>query len=114
MGVGVFLGLYCLANTPLALTIEKYLEPATGGHEEVGLALELGVLMISTILSLTGFFTLARDIKLEGWTVSISNAFNWLKPALDNKWYIDRIHNYWIVQPLLAHPAGSLASSIQR
>jgi NADH-quinone oxidoreductase subunit L len=96
----VFIG---LANTPLALTIEKYLEPATGGHEEVGLALELGVLMISTILSLTGFFyAWARYIKLEGWTVSISNAFNWLKPALDNKWYIDRIYNYWIVQPLLA------------
>ena len=59
--------------------------------------------MVSTIISLTGFFyAWARYIKREGWTVSIGNAFNWLKPALDNKWYIDRIYNYWIVQPLLA------------
>ncbi len=96
----VFIG---LANTPLALTIESYLESATGGHEEIALPLELFVLMVSTILSLTGFFyAWARYIKREGWTVSIGNAFNWLKPALDNKWYIDRIYNYWIVQPLLA------------
>jgi NADH-quinone oxidoreductase subunit L len=92
-----------MANTPFALTIESFLEPATGGHEEIGISLELFVIMVSTIISLTGFFyAWARYIKREGWTVSIGNAFNWLKPALDNKWYIDRIYNYWIVQPLLA------------
>jgi NADH-quinone oxidoreductase subunit L len=96
----IFIG---LANTPFALTIEQYLESATGGHEEIALPLELFVMMVSTIISLTGFFyAWARYIKREAWTVSISNAFHWLKPALDNKWYIDRIYDYWIVQPLLS------------
>jgi NADH-quinone oxidoreductase subunit L len=96
----VFVG---LANTPFALTIETFLEPSTGGHEEIGLVLELFVITVSTIISLSGFFyAWARYIKREQWTIKIAEPLRVFRPAIYNKWYVDRIYNFWIVQPLLA------------
>ena len=96
----IFVG---LANTPFALTIEHFLEPATGHHEEIGVTLELLVIMVSTIISLAGlFYAWARYIKREAWTISLGNAFAWLMPALDNKWYIDRVYDFLIIRPVLA------------
>lgn len=96
----VFIG---LANTPFALAIEHFLEPATGHGEKVGTTLELMVIMVSTIISISGlFYAWARYIKREAWTVSLANVFAWVKPALDNKWYVDRVYDFLIIRPVLA------------
>jgi NADH-quinone oxidoreductase subunit L len=96
IGIGWF-------NTPFALALEEFLAPAAGHHEKIGLLLELSVVAISTVVSLFGLlFAWARYVRHEQWPVTIANGFKWLQPALDNKWYVDRVYNAVIVRPILA------------
>ncbi len=96
----VFVG---LANTPFGLFLESFLEPATGEHEKIGVALELFVILVSTIIALSGFFyAWARYIKHEQWTIRIAEPLRIFRKPIYNKWYIDQIYDSFIVRPLLA------------
>ncbi|MBK8050148.1 MAG: NADH-quinone oxidoreductase subunit L [Anaerolineales bacterium] len=96
----VFIG---LINTPFALQLEQFLEPAIHPHSEAELMDELVVTAVSVVVSMLGlFYAWARYIRHEHWTESVANAFNWIKPALDNKWYVDRVYDAVIVRPLNA------------
>ncbi len=90
-------------NTPFALAMEEFLSASTGHQEHVGLFLELVVVTISTIVSLFGLlYAWARYIRGEHWTLTLASWFAWLQPALDNKWYVDRVYDAVIVRPLAA------------
>ncbi len=90
-------------NTPFALSLEAFLEPATGEHEKIALFLELIVVTSSTIISLFGFvYAYARYIRKERWPLTLAGWFAWLSPALENKWYIDRVYDALIIRPIKA------------
>jgi NADH-quinone oxidoreductase subunit L len=90
-------------NTPFSLALEAFLEPATGEHEKIALFLELTVVMISTVISLFGFvFAYARYIRKEQWPLTLASWFTWLTPALENKWYVDRVYDAVIIRPIKA------------
>ena len=90
-------------NTPFALSLEAFLEPATGEHEKIALFLELIVVLISTVISLFGFlYAYARYIRKEHWPLTLAGWFSWLTPALENKWYVDRVYDALIVRPIKA------------
>ena len=90
-------------NTPFALALEAFLAPATGEHEKIGLFLELSVVLMSTILSLFGFiYAYARYIRNERWPLTLAEMFTWLTPALENKWYVDRIYDAFVIRPIKA------------
>ncbi len=90
-------------NTPFALALERFLEPSLGHEEWIGLFLELGVVLTSTVIALFGLlYAWARYIRNEQWTLTLARAFYWLKPALDNKWYLDQFYDAFIVRPTKA------------
>jgi NADH-quinone oxidoreductase subunit L len=96
----VFIG---LANTPFGLFLETFLEPATGEHEKIGVALELFVITVSTVIALSGFFyAWARYIKREAWTVKLVEPLKIFRHPIYNKWYVDRIYDFLIIRPFLA------------
>jgi NADH-quinone oxidoreductase subunit L len=96
----IFVG---LANTPFSLTLEHFLEPSTGAHEKIGIALEIFVIMVSTVIALSGlFYAWARYIKREGWTVKLVEPLRIFDKPLAKKWYIDIIYDRFIVRPILA------------
>ncbi len=90
-------------NTPFALALEAFLEPAIGEHEKIALFLELIVVTISTAISLFGFlYAYARYIRKERWPLTLASWFAWLSPALENRWYVDRVYDTVIVRPIKA------------
>ena len=92
-----------ILNLPEALTLERYLEPSLGHHEEISLTVELFVMALSTVLSLFGLvYAWARYVRGEQWPLTLANLFGWMKPALDNLWYLDRVYDFLIVRPLKA------------
>lgn len=96
----VFVG---LANTPFALTVERFLEPATGHHEEISITLELIVILVSTVISLSGFFyAWARYIRREHWTIALVEPLKIFRRPIYNKWYVDIVYDIVIIKPILA------------
>ena len=92
-----------LANTPFALALEHFLETSVGHEEAIGVTLELLVILVSTVISLGGFFyAWARWIKNEHWTLSIAEPFKFLRGPIYHKWYVDIFYDWVIVQPLRA------------
>ena len=90
-------------NTPFSLALEGFLEPATGEHAKIALFLELIVVTVSIIVSLFGFvYAYARYIRKEHWPLTLASWFTWLLPALENKWYVDRVYDAVIIRPLKA------------
>jgi NADH-quinone oxidoreductase subunit L len=92
-----------LLNLPWVLTLEHFLEPAVGEEEKILVIIELFVMALSTVISLFGLvYAWARYIRKEQWPVTLANLFGWMRPALDNLWYVDRVYNFLIVRPLKA------------
>ncbi len=90
-------------NLPWALTLEHYLEPAVGEEEKIMVVIELFVIALSTVVSLFGLvYAWARYIRKEQWPLTLANFFIWMKPSLDNLWFLDRLYNSYIVRPLKA------------
>jgi NADH-quinone oxidoreductase subunit L len=90
-----------LSNTPFLLALEHFLESSVGHEEEIGLTLELMVIMISTVISLLGFFyAWARYIKREQWTLSLVEPLKIFRRPIYNKWYVDIFYDWVIIQPL--------------
>ena len=90
-------------NTPFSLSLEKFMEPAIGEHAKIALFLELIVVTVSVIVSLFGFvFAYARYIRKEHWPLVLAGWFAWLTPALENKWYLDRVYDAVIIRPIKA------------
>src|SRR5690606_2908036 len=88
-------------NLPLVLTMEHWLEPAVGHHEEPVLTLELLALTLSVIIALFGAtLAWARYARNENWAQRIANSFSGLIPAAENAWWVDSIYSRFIVQPL--------------
>ncbi len=88
-------------NLPFVLTLEKWLEPVIGHHEEPALTLELFAILMSVIIALLGFFTAySRYITREQWVERLAGNFAWLTPWLENAYYVDEFYNRVIVQPL--------------
>jgi NADH-quinone oxidoreductase subunit L len=92
-----------LLNLPWVLTLEHFLEPAVGEEEKILVIIELSVMALSTVISLFGLvYAWARYIRKEQWPLTLANLFGWMRPALDNLWYVDRVYNFLIVRPLKA------------
>jgi NADH-quinone oxidoreductase subunit L len=90
-----------LINLPFVLTFEKFLEPALGAHEAPGLTQELLAITLSVIVAIFGFIMAwALYLRNEGWVKSIGRGLSGLRPALENKWYVDQFYRTAIVNPL--------------
>jgi NADH-quinone oxidoreductase subunit L len=90
-----------LLNLPFVLTLEHWLEPALGIHEEPLLTLELLAITLSVIVAAFGLvIAVARYIRGEGWPQRMSDSFSGLAPVVERKWYVDEIYNAVIVTPL--------------
>lgn len=88
-------------NLPFILTMEKWLEPAVGHHEEPLLTLELLAITLSVIIALFGAtLAWARYVRNEGWSRRTTDGFKGLAPAAENKWWVDNAYSRGIVQPL--------------
>jgi NADH-quinone oxidoreductase subunit L len=90
-----------LLNLPFILTLEHWLEPALGHHEEPSLTLELLAITLSVIIATFGLvIAVARYIRNERWPVRLSDGFKGLAPVVERKWYVDEIYNAIIVTPI--------------
>ena len=95
-----------LLNLPFVLSMEHWLEPAIGHHEAPSLTLELTAITLSVVVALFGFvLAFARYRRNEGWALRIGQGFQFLRPAIDKEWYLDRFYSRWIVRPLWAMSA---------
>ncbi|HXF63401.1 MAG TPA: NADH-quinone oxidoreductase subunit L [Caldilineaceae bacterium] len=88
-------------NLPLILTLEHWLEPALGIHEEPSLTLELLALTLSAVVAVFGVL-LARALYLtrEPWAGRAAESVRGLEPAAQQKWYVDDFYWNYIVLPL--------------
>jgi NADH-quinone oxidoreductase subunit L len=92
-----------LLNLPFVLTLEKFLEPAIGAHEEPALTLELLALALSVVVSLLGLaMAYGLYIRRDSWVQSIKKGFAFLQGPLEHKWYFDEVYNVAVVDPLKA------------
>ncbi|GAG53621.1 unnamed protein product, partial [marine sediment metagenome] len=90
-----------LVNLPFVLSLEHWLEPALGLHEEPDLILELAAILISAIVAIFGLImAIALYIRKETWPRTLAKPFLGLQPALDHKWYVDEFYMKFIVTPL--------------
>jgi NADH-quinone oxidoreductase subunit L len=90
-----------LLNLPFVLTLESWLEPALGHHEEPSLTLELLAITLSVIVAAFGLvIAMARYLRNEGWPRRMGNSFSGLAPIVERKWYVDEFYNAIIVTPL--------------
>jgi NADH-quinone oxidoreductase subunit L len=88
-------------NLPFVLTLEKWLEPAIGVHEEPLLTLELLAITLSIVVAIFGaVMAWARYRTDEQWPQRLAGAFSGLEPALQHKWYLDEFYWTYIVVPL--------------
>jgi NADH-quinone oxidoreductase subunit L len=94
----IFGGLFDL---PLVLTLETWLEPSLGAHEEPSLTIELLVLTLGFIVAIFGaVMAWARYLTNEPWAQRLAYSFRGLAPALEHKWYVDDFYWNYIVVPL--------------
>jgi NADH-quinone oxidoreductase subunit L len=90
-----------LLNLPFVLTLESWLEPALGHHEEPSLTLELLAITLSVIVAAFGLvIAVARYLRNEGWPRRLSSSFSGLAPIVERKWYGDEFFNAVVVTPL--------------
>lgn len=70
-----------LLNLPFVLTLEKWLEPALGHHEEPLLTLELLAITLSVIIALFGLvIAVARYMRNESWPSRLGNGLRGYHP----------------------------------
>ncbi len=90
-----------LLNLPFVLTMESWLEPALGQHEEPLLTLELLAITLSVIIAAFGLvIAIALYVRGEGWPQRLRNSFKGLVPVVERKWYVDEFYDAAIVQPI--------------
>ena len=92
-----------LLNLPFILTLEKFLEPALGAHEEPALTLELLALALSVVISLLGLaMAYGLYMRRDGWAQNLKKSLSFMQGPLENKWYFDEVYNTAVVNPLKA------------
>ena len=90
-----------LVNLPFILSMEQWLEPALGLHEEPDLILELSAIIISVLVAIFGLLmAYARYVRNEAWPRHLAGYFSGLQPILEHKWYVDEFYTNYIVMPL--------------
>lgn len=90
-----------LLNLPFVLTMEQWLEPALGHHEEPSLTLELLAITLSVVVALFGLvIAVALYLRNEGWPRRLRDGVKGLAPVVERKWYVDEIYNATIVSPV--------------
>ena len=91
-----------IINLPFVLTLDRWLEPVIGLHEEPLLTLELFAIIMSVVISLFGFYmAYTRYIRKDPWVERFAANFSGLTPWLQNAYYVDDFYKRAIVQPLL-------------
>lgn len=90
-----------LLNLPFVLTLERWLEPALGHHEEPSLTLELLAITLSVVVAAFGLiFAIARYLRNESWPRRAGANFKGLAPVVEHKWYVDEFYNAVIIKPI--------------
>ncbi len=88
-------------NLPFVLTLERWLEPALGHHEEPLLTLELIAITLSVIVAVFGFLmAYARYQTSEAWPRRLAAPFASLQPVVERKWYVDEFYMAVVVNPV--------------
>ncbi|HRA68198.1 MAG TPA: proton-conducting transporter membrane subunit, partial [Caldilinea sp.] len=88
-------------NLPFVLTLDHWLEPVIGEHEQIPLVLELLGITISIVIAVFGvLIARARYLTHEPWVARLEQPFAFLKPTLEHKWYVDDLYTFFIVSPL--------------
>ena len=92
-----------LLNLPFILTLEKFLEPAIGAHDEPSLTYELLALALSVVISLLGLaMAYGLYIRRDQWMQGLQKSMAFMKQPLERKWYFDEVYNAVVVDPLKA------------
>jgi NADH-quinone oxidoreductase subunit L len=90
-----------LINLPIVLSLEHWLEPSIGSHEEPSLTLELMVMILSAVIAVFGWLmAYARYLTNEPWPRSLAAMFAPLEPVVQARWYVDEFYDRFIVMPL--------------
>lgn len=88
-------------DIPFIRTLTSWLEPVVGDVAEVPIVIELLGIILSIIISFFGLLMAwAYYIRKETWPTSLAKPFNFLRPTLDRKWYVDEAYDKIIVAPL--------------
>ncbi|MBE2239831.1 MAG: NADH-quinone oxidoreductase subunit L [Caldilineaceae bacterium] len=88
-------------NLPFVLTLDHWLEPVIGEHEQIPLVLELLGITLSIVIAVFGvLIARARYLTHEPWVARLEQPFAFLKPTLEHRWYVDDLYAFFIVSPL--------------
>ena len=88
-------------NLPFVGTLEKWLEPALGAHEEPFLTYELIGITLSAVIAIFGLIlAYARYRTDEKWARGLTQPFAAFQSLAEHKWYVDEIYMAVIVTPL--------------
>jgi NADH-quinone oxidoreductase subunit L len=88
-------------NLPFVLTMEKFLEPAVGGHEAPSVTLEMLALLLSVVIGLFGaVMAYSRYRTQENWVTRMAAPFKPLQPWLENAYYVDEFYMRYVINPL--------------
>ncbi len=103
-----------LLNLPFVASLEHWLEPALGHHEEPFLTYELLALTLSAIIAVVGYLlAYERYLKNSPRARQLTEPFKVFQSVAEHKWYVDEFYNKFIVNPI-RRSAEVLASFIDR
>ncbi|CAN5843855.1 NADH-quinone oxidoreductase subunit L [soil metagenome] len=88
-------------NLPFVASLEHWLEPALGQHEEPFLTYELLALTLSAIIAVVGYLlAYERYLKNSPRARQLTEPFKAFQSLAEHKWYVDEFYNRIIVNPI--------------
>ncbi len=88
-------------NLPFVASLEHWLEPALGHHEEPFLTYELLALTLSAIIAVVGYLlAYERYLKNSPRVRQLTEPFKAFQSLAEHKWYVDEFYNKVIVNPI--------------